>query len=128
MEKWIWIPNIRLNDLYFNKSYNQYDKFISDKQIVQYDNGLFDDNEVTYLYDNVGIFTFYYKEKIFNGAEIKSNLFYNNKNLIGLTVKELQQILATDDLILSKDGYYYSSEKLNALFWIENNKVVSISI
>ena len=128
MKKWIWIPNIRLNDLYFDKPYNKYDEFVSDKQIVEYDDGLFDDDEVTYQYDNVGIFTFYQHSKVFRGAEIKSNLYYNGQNLIGLTVKQLKKILSIDDLILSKDGYYYSSKKLNASFWIDNNQVESVSI
>ncbi|MDF7677038.1 hypothetical protein PT286_09865 [Neisseriaceae bacterium ESL0693] len=129
---WTWIPNVRLNDLYFEKPYAEFEAFIADKYYVNYSEGFADadeEEEVTYKSDSEeGIFSFTEKTHIFISAEIWSNLYYKGRNLIGLTPKELKAVLDVDDLQKDEEGYYYDSDELNAIFWIENGIVESVSV
>ncbi|MDF7677094.1 hypothetical protein PT286_10170 [Neisseriaceae bacterium ESL0693] len=129
---WTWIPNVRLNDLYFEKPYAEFETFIADKYYVNYAEGLAfgdEEEEVTYKSDSEGgFFCFTGKTHIFTSAQIWSNLYYKGKNLIGLTPKELKAVLDVDDLQKDEEGYYYDSNELNAKFWIENGMVESVSV
>ncbi|MDF7677037.1 hypothetical protein PT286_09860 [Neisseriaceae bacterium ESL0693] len=129
---WTWVPEIRLNDLYFEKPYAEFKAFIADKYYVNYAEGTaFGDEEepVTYESDSEGgFFVFGEKTHTFFRAQIWSNLYYKGQNLIGLTPKELKAVLDVDDLQKDKNNYCYDSRKLGATFWIENKIVEAISM
>ncbi|MDF7677098.1 hypothetical protein PT286_10190 [Neisseriaceae bacterium ESL0693] len=129
---WTWIPNVRLNDLYFEKPYAEFEAFIADKYYVNYSEELADadeEEEVTYESDSEGgFFSFIEKTYLFVSAEIWSNLYYKGQNLIGLTPKELKVVLGVDDLRWNNKYGCYDSDELSATFWIENKIVEAISM
>ncbi|MDF7677039.1 hypothetical protein PT286_09870 [Neisseriaceae bacterium ESL0693] len=129
---WTWIPNVRLNDLYFEKPYTEFEVFIADKYRVNYSEELADvdeEEEVVYESDSEDdSFRFTEETHIFMGAEIWSNLYYKGQNLIGLTVRELKAVLDVDDLWWNKKYSCYEVDSLNAMFWIENKIVESVNV
>lgn len=128
---WIWIPNVRLNDLYFGTPYIEFDSIIPKQYSFCYLLNTDDKKERYVLYRSVleRIFLiFTEKTSIFIEAGISSNLYYQGHNLIGLTLKELKEVLNVDDLQITEDNHYYESKKLHAKFKIDKKvKFISIS-
>lgn len=122
---WIWIPNIRLNNLYFNKPYAEFNSFIADKYIINY---YHQSNNITTYKSNSGgeSFSFLGENHLFKKAIIRSNLYYQHQNIIGLSPAELTAVLMIDDLYFDTQQGNYFSKKLNATFCIENEIVESV--
>ena len=127
-KKWIWTPNVCLNDLYFDKPYLKYDEFVLDKKQIELEKELFDDNYVEFQDIERNLFSFYGSNRIFDSAEIVNNLYYKETNIIGLSINNLQNILPINDLIYNTEYNSYLSDSFGVIFWIDNNKIESVSI
>lgn len=63
------------------------------------------------------------------GIEIWKNLFYKNNLLIGLKENEIKEIFYfIDDWQFDENGDFIQSYELDALFWMENGMVESVSL
>ena len=126
---WTWCPNLRVGDLYFEQAYANFDAFTADKHLDT-DHGCPDDDISAYRQTASGdYFVFQGKEHLFVNAIIYSETHYQGQNLIGLTLSAFKSCFAEiDDWRITEQNECHTSEALNAMVWLENGRVASVSL
>ena len=126
---WTWCPNLRVGDLYFEQAYANFDAFTANKQLDT-DHGYPDDDISAYRQTASGdYFVFQGKKHLFVNAIIYSETHYQGQNLIGLTLAAFKSCFAEiDDWTISEQNECRTSEALNAMMWLENGRVASVSL
>lgn len=126
--KWIWIPNIRVDNFYLNKKINFNIMNIYDFKLINIDNELDDEIEFLYRSDKFAMSISLSQDMTCNSMEIWGKLYLNKFNIIGSEISDLIDFIRIGDILLDSSGDFYQSDALNALFWVENNIVTSISL
>ena len=126
--KWIWIPNIRVDNFYLNKKINVNIMNIYDFKLINIDNELDDEIEFLYRSDKFAMSISLSQDMTCNSMEIWGKLYLNKFNIIGSEISDLIDFIRIGDILLDSSGDFYQSDALNALFWVENNIVTSISL
>ena len=126
---WTWWPNLRVGDLYFGQAYANFDTFIVGKE-SDLDHGSPDDDISAYRQtENGDYFMFQGKEHLFVNAIIYSETHYQSQNLIGLTLSAFKSCFAEiDDWKRTEQNESHTSQALNAMVWLEDDKVASVSL
>ena len=128
---WNWLPNVVVNDLFFNEEID-----LSVKENILHSleaspffaDGIDDEMWKSKKYGVIISFDAKITTKLV-GIEIWKNLFYKNNLLIGLKENEIKEIFYfIDDWQLDENGDFIQSYELDALFWMENGLVESISL
>ena len=131
INKWIWLPTIGVNEFFLNKECSK-DLLIKYNFNLAYVDKELADNELDFEYisKEFGISITLTNDLICSGIEIQKNLCVNDISIIGLPINKFINIMKNiniNDLTLDLKGDFYQSEKLNALFWIEDNIITSVS-
>ena len=126
---WTWCPNLRVGDLYFEQAYANFDAFTADKELDP-DYGYSDDDISAYRQTTSGdYFVFQGKEHLFVNASIYSETHYQGQNLIGLTLSAFKSCFAEiNDWRITEQNECHISKALNAVVWLEDGKVASVSL
>ena len=128
---WNWLPNVGVNNLFFNEEID-----LSVKENILHSleaspffaDGIDDEMWKSKKYGVIISFDAKITTKLV-GIEIWKNLFYRNNLLIGLKENEIKEIFYfIDDWQLDENGDFIQSYELDALFWMENGLVESISL
>ncbi|MDO4907239.1 hypothetical protein [Neisseria sp.] len=127
--KWIWQPHIGINDLVYNQPYNKKKELLKQIDAVPFFASNLIEDEM-WKSDSEGVLLTFDSQNtdIFLGMELQQNLFYENHALIGKNIFEIKDIFKVYDFITDNEGYFYESKELDAIFWVENDIVESVSL
>lgn len=128
---WNWSPNMRVNNLFFDEeiSTSAKEKLLCSLEAIPFfADGINDEMWKSKKYGVIISFDSQITTK-FTGIEVWKNLFFDNQLLIGLTENEIKKIFYfIDDWQFDENGDFIQSYELDALFWMENGMVESVSL
>lgn len=128
---WNWSPNMGVNNLFFDEEISTSAKenlLHSLEAIPFFADGINDEMWKSKKYGVIISFDSQITTK-FTGIEVWKNLFFDNQLLIGLTENEIKKIFYfIDDWQFDENGDFIQSYELDALFWMENGMVESVSL
>ena len=124
---WTWPPNERLGDLYFEQACADFENFIADKWQWEHEDCRDEDECAYQQLEGDDFFTFCGAEHVFDSAEISSALYYQGRNLIGLTMAAFKSCFTeVDDWKISNQDECYASELLGVFVRLTDGKVTSL--
>jgi len=124
--KWDWQPNIGIGHLKFNKTID----LASLGYGLQKFNKFEECNQKTYLLVNEGSSITIQGSNVFIDLECSNYCYFNEENLIGMTVKRFIQVIKKEheNVLIEITPNYISIDELGIMIWPNQDYVESVVV